>query len=148
MKEIEIHIITLKFEYIIIKKRMVKDTKTEDITIQELKKELDKLKITVNKLSKQIEDNNLKNNNKVKKTKDPNEPKGCLSAYMFFNKHKIEEYKKQHPGEKIYVTKIGKQSGQEWHTLKDEEKDKYMKMAIKDKKRYEKEINTYNKNKE
>lgn len=126
---------------------MVKDIKEEDVTIQELKKELDKLKITVNKLSKQIKDNNFKNN-KNKKPKDPNKPKGCLSAYMFFNKHKIEEYKKQNPGEKIYVTEIGKQSGKEWKSMSDNEKDKYIKMANKDKKRYEKEINTYNKNKE
>ncbi|KAI7861701.1 high mobility group protein 1, related, partial [Lichtheimia hyalospora FSU 10163] len=79
-----------------------------------------------------------------KKTKkDPDSPKRPITSFMFFNKYKIDDYKKKNPGKKINVTLISKESGEEWKKLKDNEKDKYIKMANKDKKRYEKEISLY-----
>lgn len=117
---------------------MVKDT-----NITDLQKEVKLLEDRINKLEIKIKDNNKIN---IKKTKDPNAPKRPITSFIYYNKHKIDEFKKKNPGKKIDVTSIGKQSGQEWKNLKDEEKDKYLKMAVKDKKRYEKEIVLYNKN--
>lgn len=114
----------------------------KDITVAELQKEIKLLENRINELEIKTKDVNKFN---VKRVKDPNAPKKPITAFIFFNKHKIDDYKKKNPGQKINVTLIGKQSGQEWKTLKDDEKDKYLKMAIKDKKRYEKEITSYNK---
>lgn len=110
-------------------------------SIDKLKKEIDVLSKRISKLEVNIKINN-------KKIKDPNSPKHPITSFMFFNKYKIDEFKKKNPGQKINVSEIAKQSGKEWKILKDNEKDKYIKMANKDKKRYEKEIALYNKNKE
>jgi hypothetical protein len=122
----------IEFQYI---NKMVKD-----ITITSLQKEIKTLEKRISKLEIQVKDVN-----KPKKIKDPNAPKKPITGFIFFNKHKIDEYKKKNPNQKIKVTEIGKQSGVEWKNLKNDEKDKYLKMAIKDKKRYEKEINLYKK---
>lgn len=116
---------------------------TKDISVNELQKEIKSLENRIKKLEINIENNN--NTNSKKKKKDPNAPKKPVTGYMYFNKYKIDEYKKKNPGQKINVTLISKQSGEEWKNLKEHEKDKYLKMAIKDKKRYEKEIIIYNK---
>lgn len=116
----------------------------KEISIVELQKQIELLEERIDKLEVQ---NKKINNSKSKKIKDPNAPKKPISGFMYFNKNKIDDYKKKNPGQKINVTLIGKQSGQEWKTLKDEDKDKYLKMAIKDKKRYEKDIASYSKSK-
>jgi hypothetical protein len=110
---------------------------------------IDKLQKEINILSKRVSrlEVNIKTNN-TKKVKDPNAPKRPVTSFMLFNKHKLDEFKKKNPGQKISVTLISKQSGQEWKNLKDDEKDKYIKIANKEKKRYEKELALYNKNKE
>jgi TolA-binding protein len=118
---------------------MARKTNSENVDIKDLQEQINKLKIKVNNIETQIDKNN------VKKKKDPNAPKRNLTSFMFFNKENIEKYKKDNPNEKIYVTKIVKKSGEQWKSLKDNEKDKYIKMATKDKKRYEKEISTYKK---
>lgn len=115
----------------------------KEITLDSLKKEINLLEKRINEL-----ENIVKNNNKPKKIKDTNAPKKPISAFIFFNKHKIDDYKKKNIGQKINVALIGKQSGQEWKKMSDHEKDKFIKMATKDKKRYEKEIESYNKKQE
>jgi structure-specific recognition protein 1 len=114
----------------------------KDITITDLQKKIKSLESRIEKLELLIKNNK----NETKKVKDPDAPKKSISAYMFFSKHKIDDYKKKHPDQKIKVTEISKQSAQEWKLLKDDEKDKFLKLANKDKKRYEKEIAIYNKN--
>lgn len=114
----------------------------KQISIEKLQKEINLLSKRINKLEV-----NIKTNNK-KKIKDPNAPKRPVTSFMLFNKHKLDEFKKKNPGQKLSVTLIGKQSGKEWKGFKDDEKDKYIKMANKEKKRYEKELALYNKNKE
>lgn len=115
----------------------------KDINITELQKEIKLLENRVNKLEIIIKDTNKIN---TKKLKDPNAPKKPITSFIYYNKHKIDEYKKKNPGQKINVPSLGKQSGEEWKSMSDHEKDKYLKMAIKDKKRYDKEIALYNKN--
>lgn len=112
----------------------------KDKSITDLKKEIKLLEERINKLEIKIKD---VNNFNKKKIKDPNAPKNPTNAFIFFNKHKIEDYKKKNPDKKINVVLISKDASKEWKTLKDEEKDKYLKMSIKDKKRYEKEFSLY-----
>lgn len=113
---------------------MVKDT-----SVNKLQKEIELLEKRINNLEIKIKSKN--------KVKDPDAPKKPITGYIYFNKHKIDDYKKKNPDQKLKVTLISKQSGQEWKNMSDIEKDKFLKMAIKDKKRYEKEIILYNKNK-
>lgn len=115
----------------------------KNIDITELQKEIKLLENRIEKIEVII-----KNTNKIntKKAKDPNAPKNPINAFIYYNKHKIDEYKKKNENQKIKVTLITKQSGQEWKNMSDHEKDKYIKLANKDKKRYEKEIILYNKN--
>lgn len=114
----------------------------KDINISDLQKEIKALEIRINNLVINIKGINKSNK---KKNKDPNSPKKPISSYMYFNKHKIDEYKKKNPDQKIKLASISKQIGQEWKTLKDDEKDKYIRLANKDKKRYEKDIASYKK---
>lgn len=123
---------------------MVKKNNAEDISIQDLQKQITKLNLVVNKIEIEIKKNNV---NK-KKFKDPNMPKKPMTPFIFFNKENIDEYKRKNPNEKVYVTKIVKKSGEDWKKLKENEKEKYIKMSDKDKKRYEKEIIKYNKEKD
>jgi high mobility group protein B3 len=123
---------------------MVKKNNAEDISIQDLQKQITKLNLVVNKIEIEIKKNNV---NK-KKLKDPNMPKKPMTPFIFFNKENIDEYKRKNPNEKVYVTKIVKKSGEDWKKLKENEKEKYIKMSDKDKKRYEKEIIKYNKEKD
>jgi hypothetical protein len=123
---------------------MVKKNNAEDISIQNLQKQITKLNLVVNKIEIEIKKNNV---NK-KKFKDPTMPKKPITPFIFFNKENIDEYKRKNPNEKVYVTKIVKKSGEDWKKLKENEKEKYIKMSDKDKERYKKEIIKYNKEKD
>lgn len=116
----------------------------KEITIISLQEEIKKLESRVNKL-----EINVKNNSKLKENKDPNAPKRYKSAYIFFNLERINEHKKKFPNQKIKITDLSKESGIEWKKIKDDEKkyEKYKKMEDNDKKRYNKELDKYSKNK-
>lgn len=116
----------------------------KEINIISLQEEIKKLESRVNKL-----EINVKNNSKLKKNKDTNAPKRYKSAYIFFNLERINEYKKKFPNQKIKITDLSKESGIEWKKIKDDEKkyEKYKKMEDNDKKRYNKELDKYSKNK-
>lgn len=77
-----------------------------------------------------------------KSKKDPNKPKGVKSAYIYFT----EAQKKQHEerGEEISFTELSKYCGAKWKELSDEDKEEYVALANKDRKRYDKEMESYN----
>tara|TARA_B000000441_G_C21413718_1_gene161759 strand:- start:19 stop:441 length:423 start_codon:yes stop_codon:yes gene_type:complete len=86
---------------------------------------------------------------KLKKQKNPHAPKKPKSSYFFFcDEHRsalIEKHKKKNKGKKQDKSMMGlvaKELGKMWKELKS--KDKYNKMSVDDKKRYEKEMNTFN----
>ena len=86
---------------------------------------------------------------KLKKQKNPYAPKKPKSSYFFFcDEHRsnlIEKHKKKNKGKKQDKSMMGlvaKELGKMWKDLKD--KDKYTKMSVDDKKRYEKEMSTFN----
>jgi hypothetical protein len=64
--------------------------------------------------------------------KDPNAPKKALSAFQFYRKHLIES------DEEINAMSFGVQShevGKRWGKLSDDEKEEFLAMNEKDKKR-------------
>jgi len=72
-----------------------------------------------------------KHKNKDKKVKDPNQPKRPLSAYMFFAQEVRPEFSSKP------VTEQAKALGARWSLLNDHQKEKYNRLAEKDKKRYQ-----------
>mmetsp|Transcript_23542 Transcript_23542/g.35608 ORF Transcript_23542/g.35608 Transcript_23542/m.35608 type:complete len:393 (+) Transcript_23542:110-1288(+) len=80
---------------------------------------------------------------KQKKKKDPNAPKKALSAYIFFCNDKRATIKAKMP-ENTTQPDLMKELGRQWKEVTDKSKAKYIKMADKDKVRYEKEMKKYN----
>uniref|UniRef100_A0A0N5A0G0 HMG box domain-containing protein n=1 Tax=Parastrongyloides trichosuri TaxID=131310 RepID=A0A0N5A0G0_PARTI len=75
----------------------------------------------------------------TKKTRDPNAPKRALSAFFFWLKDNRERIKK--PG--MGVADVAKLAGVEWNALTD--KKIWEKKAEEDKKRYERDLESYKK---
>jgi len=73
--------------------------------------------------------------------KDPNAPKRPTTAYFYFAAKRRADMKKE--GKKLPVTEQTKLFGLEWGQLTDKEKEHYQKLAVEDKKRYEKEMASY-----
>lgn len=124
---------------------MIKET-----DILSLQKEIELLNERISKIEISIKNNeNVNKSKKTKKMKDINAPKKYKSAYMFFNIENINEYKKKNPDVKIKVSEIAKESGKEWKIIKNDDKkyNKYKKLEDHDKKRYEKEMEIYKKEK-
>lgn len=120
-------------------------------------KEINKSKVNINELQKQINilekkvsqlEITIKNNKQLKtRNKDPNKPKKYKTAYMFFNIERVEDFKKKNPNIKINIIEIAKENTEKWKKVKEDEKiyEKYKKLEDKDKKRYKKELDIYNK---
>ena len=85
---------------------------------------------------------------KMKPQKNPYAPKKPKSSYFYFcdefRPDYIESFKKKNPDKKISIANIAKQLGTKWKSLSDNGKKKYVKMAEKDKVRYENDMNTFN----
>jgi hypothetical protein len=73
--------------------------------------------------------------------KDPNAPKRPASGYMFYGQKRRPELKKSDP--KLGFGDLTKQIAGEWNALSDQEKKPFLKLALKDKARYEKEKEAY-----
>ena len=80
----------------------------------------------------------------AKKEKDPNAPKRPQSSYFLFAHDKRAEIKAKMPDAK--VTEIAKELGKLWKDVSDAERKKYEEMALKEKEKYQRELNKYNKN--
>lgn len=118
---------------------------TKDITISaSLQNELNSLKDRVSKLEIQLKNNNEENKQKKpKKTKDPNAPIKNISNYLHFSKEFRPKIVKENPD--LKSKDIMKKMAEEWNKIKEDpkKKKKYDDIAIKDKKRYDKEISEY-----
>lgn len=82
-----------------------------------------------------------KKKKKKKSKKDPNAPKGVMTAYMLFCSAKREQILKSNPG--MSVPDTGKVLGKMWRDITAKEKEKFIKLAAKDKERYEDEMKAY-----
>lgn len=72
---------------------------------------------------------------KTKAPKDPNAPKRATTGFFFFSQEERPNIRAKNPALKI--TEISQQLGKLWREMDDKTKEKYLKMAEKDKKRYE-----------
>ena len=79
---------------------------------------------------------------KGKKAKDPNAPKGALSAFMYFSNEVRDKIRKENPDMKL--TDVSKKIGEQWKALSEEDKKPYNVKAEKDKIRAAKEKEEYN----
>ncbi|CAG8022179.1 unnamed protein product [Penicillium salamii] len=77
----------------------------------------------------------------VRRKKDPNAPKRGLSAYMFFANDNRDKVREENPG--ISFGQVGKQLGDKWKALSEDDRKPYDEKAAKDKKRYEEEKAAY-----
>jgi hypothetical protein len=108
------------------------DNKDEDTKDEDTKEDKNQNEVQSPKTNKK---------KKKKAKKDPNAPKGAMSGYMFFCAAKRGELLKSKPG--MSVPETGKVLGQMWRDLPAKEKEKFNKLAAKDKARYEDEMKAY-----
>lgn len=73
--------------------------------------------------------------------KDKNKPKRGLTAFMYFSQERRKEIKNSEPN--ISFGDVAKKIGVEWKKLNDSKKSKFEKMAVKDKARYLKQMESY-----
>lgn len=73
--------------------------------------------------------------------KDPNKPKGRMSAYAFFVQHRRAHYKTE--GKECQFTPFSRECSEIWSGTEDKDKAKYVQLADKDKERYIREMATY-----
>lgn len=73
--------------------------------------------------------------------KDPNKPKGRMSAYAFFVKERRSTYKEQ--GKDVDFTAFSKECSSVWRSTNDDGKKKFSKLAEADKVRYDEDMSNY-----
>ena len=72
-----------------------------------------------------------------------NQPRGRMSAYAFFVKSCQEEHKLKHPNETVGFSKFSTECAKKWRDMNSDEKNKFILLAEKDKKRYDDELSEY-----
>jgi len=75
--------------------------------------------------------------------KDPNKPRGRMSAYAFFVQTCREEHKRKHPGESVVFAEFSKKCAEKWKSMTEQEKARFDEMAAKDKARHTAEMQDY-----
>lgn len=78
---------------------------------------------------------------KKKEKKDPNAPKKAATSFFIFSNEMRPKLKKENPD--IKFTDVGRKLGELFRGLSAEEKEKYEKLAQKDKARFKKEMEAY-----
>jgi len=73
--------------------------------------------------------------------KDPNAPKGPMTAYMFYSKEKRPEFQQQNKG--IKFGELSKKLSESWKALSEDERIPYGKLHEKDKERHKEEMKGY-----
>jgi len=77
-----------------------------------------------------------------KRNTDPDHPKAAKSAYIIFCTEKRQEIKDNNPG--LATKDVTRKLGETWRNMSDRNKEKYNKLAAKDKKRHADEMAAYN----
>lgn len=75
--------------------------------------------------------------------KDPNKPRGKMTAYAFFVQTCRSEHKKAHPDEQVVFAEFSRKCAERWREMNVKEKKIFNDMAGRDKLRYDKEMATY-----
>lgn len=81
-----------------------------------------------------------------KKKKDPNAPKGAMTAYFLFANEQRDKIKESNPDASF--SEIGKLLGKAYKEISEEDKKRYGVMAAEDKQRAKRELAEYKKKKE
>ena len=81
---------------------------------------------------------------KLKKMTDPLKPKRCKSAYLYFCEDNRKKLKDENPD--IKIGELMKKMGEKWRNISEDEKKQYIELHLKDKERYEDDIEEYKKN--
>jgi len=83
---------------------------------------------------------------KLKKLKDPDKPKRTHSAFFYFCEELrpgiMDKVRKN--GGKVNIGNVSKELGSTWKVLSSQKRDKYITMNVKDKARYQDEMEVYN----
>lgn len=79
-----------------------------------------------------------------KKIKDPNAPKRNLSSYMLYYRDSRVDLAAKNP--ELKAVDMARVIGDKWNALSDKEKQPYVKLAAKDKARFDKEMKAYEMN--
>nr|AEG74031.1 HMGbox protein [Apopellia endiviifolia (species B)]AEG74035.1 HMGbox protein [Apopellia endiviifolia (species B)] len=82
-----------------------------------------------------------KEEKRIRKVKDKRRPKRALGPYMYFCKDQRKEIQEQNPT--MSFGDIGRVLGSQWGKLNEKEKQKYIRKAQTDKRRYVKEMKRY-----
>ena len=80
---------------------------------------------------------------KAKDKADGGAPKKPLGTYFIFLAHNRDAIKKKHP--ELSMCQQTKKISEEWKSLSEDEKKKYTELAEKDKERYAKQLEEFNK---
>ncbi|KAK7343292.1 hypothetical protein VNO77_11930 [Canavalia gladiata] len=79
---------------------------------------------------------------KIKKVKDPNMPKRPSTAFFLFLDDFRKSFKEANPGSKD-VKRVGKEAGEKWKSMTDEDKKPYLDKSVELKAEYEKAMESY-----
>ena len=114
-----------------------------EIFYDEGKDLIEKICIELNASDKidEMIDRYLDNSVKLKPKKDRNQPKRPKTSYMFYCDETRPTVVKKNP--KFKLGDVSKAMGKEWKKLNDKKKEKFVKLAEADKKRYEEEMEAY-----
>jgi len=82
-------------------------------------------------------------NTVYKAAKDPNKPKQAKNPFMFFNAEFSLKIRAENPDSHMTVGEVAKAVSVKWQSLTDQEKQKYIDLADKDKQRHEEEMKNY-----
>lgn len=104
------------------------------------RKKVEALTKLTNELTEELQ--NLEQNvPKHKNTKDPNAPKRPSTAWIFFYKENVKKVKEEDSS--VPTKQICSTLSEKWKGMTDAQKEKYNKLAMKDKQRYQREKEQY-----
>lgn len=75
--------------------------------------------------------------------KDPNKPRGKMTAYAFFVQTCRQEHKKKHPDEQVVFAEFSRKCAERWKVMNVKEKKIFNDMAGRDKDRFDREMKGY-----
>lgn len=75
--------------------------------------------------------------------KDPNRPRGKMSAYAFFLQEERESVRRGNPNATVNFQEFSRKCADKWRAMTDAVKNRYLRMAEQDKVRFTKEMANY-----
>ncbi|CAO3613119.1 unnamed protein product [Cunninghamella blakesleeana] len=119
--------------------------------VEEFSTLLSRISVDLATLAKLVNSNNAQDiltigagsNAPKKQKKDPNAPKPNLTSYIHYSREIRHKVEKENPD--LTPNAVVAEVAKKWNSLSDSQKQKYKDIAAKDKIRYDKEMDAYNK---